>query len=281
MPVRPPYSGKTGYLKGVTSMREWGVSLKGGQTGYASSATKGAEAQLPGWQDWSADFIVHNHLAIVVPGQVFDFGGSFNGAAGITGSVIIDELDMSWDIEGAKAIEQSIKASGNGPYGIGACAVTETAVQNPLSSFGTYGSLLVTTVGGSLTRVPGIKSMSMKLSAKNAEYKDSDTDGWVYRLPGVLTGSVDFGVNVSDASLLPVPGTYATVQLYVPGVNGAAPSEFWKIKYVQFGDISGIKVNRETGAVVGATLNAKFSAYWNGNEGQIVGPSGVTLWPPA
>lgn len=269
--VRIPYSGRTGYLQNFTNVSNWGVDLKVSDSQYASSSTKGASAQLEGWNDWSADFQVNNHLAVVIPGQNFNFGGSLDGVNGITGPVIVDSVGIKWDIEGAKQITQDVRCSGNGPYTVGACAASDTSLPNPLVSFGTFGMLQI--VGGVNTRIPGVKSMDLSLSCRNVEFKDSDTAGWTYRIKGSLEGQVSFSVNVSDLSLLPAPNSFGSVQLYVND------SIFWQIAYLKFGGISGIKADRESGAVVGATLNAKFSAYHNGVEGNITGPSGSVLWP--
>jgi len=270
-----PYSGRTGYLQNFTSIEEWNVDYKAPAVPVTTSGTKCSELQMPGPKDWNGGFKTPSHLAVCIPTATASFGGSFDGSVGLNGPIIYDSLDLDWDIEGGQPIEQTVKFSANGPLTFGACVATEVAVPNPNTSLGTRGVLALATGGGDI-QIQGVKSMSLKFSAKNSEYKDSDTASWTYRLPGNLSGNVSWQINLSDMSQLMTlcqPNTFAIAKLYVDG------SLCWLIKYVKFTGISGIKSDRKTGAVVGATLEAAFSSHWNNNVGQIMGPSGTQFWP--
>ena len=272
-----PYSGRQGFVSGFTSIEEWSIDYKAPEVAVATSGTKYAEIQLPGPKDWSGGFKTPNQLAVCVPSATASIGCSLDGSVGFTGPVIFDSLDLGWDIEGGKPITQDIKFSANGPLTYGACVVTESAIPTPYTSLGTKGTLQLAT-GGGYIQLQGVKSMTMRFNAKNSEYKDSDTNGWTYRLPGNVSCSLSWNINVSDVSQLISlcsPNLFCQARLYVDG------SVYWAINYVKFTGISGIQSNRASGAVVGATLNAVFTSHWNGNLGSIIGPTAVQLWPLA
>ena len=97
------------------------------------------------------------------------------------------------------------------------------------------------------------------------------------RVPGPLDASLSWAVHCDDLADLPAPGTITGVQMFVND------TEFWEILWAIIGEVSDIQVDRETHAVIGATVNAALNFVTpiaaTDTIGSITLPSTTVWWP--
>jgi hypothetical protein len=289
-------SGILGAVSGVT-VSDWDVSVKASPVAFVNSATKSGHGRRFGNQDWSGGYNFHPGAgaipASLIPGYTGTFVGVFDNSVaaasqiGVSGPVIVDELQIKWDIEGAKVIEAVGKFSGNGAYTLDSLtAAVDSTPPMPLSSIGctvSIGAMTntagVVTAPVSYTPIPAVRTITLTMKRDNKGGVNSGTAGWMNRRKGNFDATLAVSVHVDDLTTLPAPNTELGVQISVDG------SHHWDILGMIFGDISGLKVDPASGALIGATLNAGLDVYPNISGaaittcGTVKMPGGSAIFP--
>lgn len=262
-------SGILGCVNGVTMVRDWEASLKANTQAFINSGTRGGTGRRRGNTDWSGSYNCDGHLPALWPGQTFTFSGATQGTKGITGPAIVDEVTIKWDIEAGKIIENSTKFSGNGVYTRGAVTIVpETAFPDPLTSIGCKAML-------DATEILQVRTMSLTVKCDNKTGVHSGTAGATARRKGNIDANVSIACYFDDPSLVPGPNEVGQIKLFINSTL------FYDLKNMIFGELSGIKVDVNTAAIVGGTINAAMNAFIEGGStaGYIKTPEGATIWP--
>lgn len=242
-------SGILGAVGGVTVF-DWSISAKATLASFVNAGSQGGTGRRLGNQDWSGSFSFHSPVAPAWPGATQSFAGSLDGSSGVTGPIIIDEVQIKWDIEAGKVIEGTTKFSGNGAYAFGSASGSTSAV-NAISSIGT-----------TVNVVSQVRTITLTIKRDNHGGAHSGTSGWINRRKGNLDATLAISVYVDALSSLPAPNSESTVVISYPG--GA-----YTLNQMMFGDISGLKVDPQSAALIGCTLNASFDATPGGSSGSI------------
>lgn len=192
---------------------------------------------------------------------------------GIDGPAIIDRVEMTWDWEGKQPIAYNVTFSGNGAPTLGAAAAADATfpADQVLPSSGTKIELGTP----AYAEVESLRTATLAVWRTNTDYVNSGTDGSVKRLKGNLDASLSFAVHTDDFSSLPVVsrGTNVEVKLYTTA------SLFWLIESMKLVNLSDLVCDRESAAMVGATLNFEFNGFALAVIGKIVTPGGTNIWP--
>jgi hypothetical protein len=259
-------SGILGCVNGLC-VYDWEVSLKSAISAIVNSGTKTGTARRTGNQDWNGSFSFHGVVPPLMPGYTGAFAGGFSDTVGaISGPIIVDEAQIKWDIEGAKPVEGSVKFSGNGAWSTTATAATG-AGESLVSSVGT-------TLAGAAS-IGQVRTITLTIKRSNKGGTHSGSSGWVNRREGNLDCTLAASVYVDSLASLPQPNSDSVVTITCAGSAG-----IWTIDNMIWGDISGVKVDIESGAIIGATLNAMFDAYPANVIGSISGPGAASsYWP--
>ena len=258
-------SGILGAVGGVT-VHDWSVNPKAMPAGFVNAGTSGGEGRRKGNQDWSGSFSFHSPIAPAWPGAKQTFIGSLDGTKGITGPIIIDEVQIKWDIEGGKIIEGSTKFSGDGAYTFGSASGQTSAVN------------AVTSIGTTVSGMTQIRTVTLTIKRGNKGGVNSSTNGWFNRREGNFDATLAVSVHVDDLSALPAPNSEAEVTIAY-GIGGSAGS--YVLNQMIFSDISGLKVDIASTALIGCTINAHFDALPGGSLGSITGPGSAQIFPSA
>jgi hypothetical protein len=271
-------TGIGGAIDGVPTISKWSVTHKADVQALGHSGTSGAMDRIAGNKDWSGSYTQYLHTPTRMPGNIAALTASIDGTKGVTGSIIIDQVEIAVDIEGGKPIICTTQFSGNGALILGAAVGADATVVTPFSSIGCKlqtGTLIATPVW---TELVDVRTMTLTISRANKNYVDSATAGFNKRLAGPWDASLSASIYPDvDLSLIPSLNVPVGLRMFV------SATLYWEILWGMLADIGSIEADRETAAIVGATLNYQFSAVEEiaaaATLGHIKTPAAATVWP--
>jgi len=270
-------SGKGGAVNGQSVVRKWNIAYKSDLAAYASSNTGGIMSQLAGNTDWNGGFQAYGDTPLVLPGDALSFVGSMEGTKGASGTAIVDQVEISVDLEGAKPVEYNVNFSGNGVLSQGAAVASDASLTIPGSSIGCKVATGTVVASPVWTDLADIRNWKLTLTAANKEYASSSSAGGKKRVKGNVDAAFSFSMYGDDLSLLPQPNSIAAYRFYV------SPTTYWEVLWGIVGDEGDITADIEGGELVGATINGKFRAITlvtaAATRGSIKKPGGSTWYP--
>jgi len=273
-------NGIAGAVNGVNTVRTWDIATSADIQKLIASNTKGGPARLIGNEDWRGSYKAYGHTPILLPGYAGAFLGSFDGANGVSGDIVVDRATINIPIEAGGPIEHTVDFSGNGALDFGAAVVEDETDPEIYTSIGC--KVMLGTVANPAVwtkEVDNVRAVSLVLNADNVKYVSSGTGGKTKRLPGNIDASLSISVYEGDPTEIIVPNTLWGVRLYVNA------TEYWELLWALFSEASGVEVDRESAAMIGATLNAAFNGYTKiqtvETEGHILDPASEAWWPTA
>ena len=274
-------SGKAGAVNGKSTVRKWSISYTADTKTFVASSTKGGTGRLAGNEDWSGSYDGYGHTPGVMPGGALSFVGSIDGTKGVSGTAIVDQVVITIDIEGGGIISHTVSFSANGALTEGAAAATDATLPEAYTSIGCKAEVADPAESPSYTALPDVRTITITMTANNSSYVSSDTAGQTQRCAGNLDVTIAISLYTNDPSTSPIPAVNAEqfLQCYV------SATEYWEFCAVRFGEHSDIEVDVEGNAIVGLTLNAGMSGWYDLagtiTEGTIIDPAETTVWPAA
>lgn len=271
-------SGIGGVVDGHNTIRTWTVTTTADVQSLVASNTKIGTMVLAGNKDWSGSFTGYGHTPAVLPGAGFTFTGTIDGTNGATGTAIVDSVEIVIDIEAGAPISYTVNFSSNGALSLGAAAATDVTTPDPPTSIGCQvetGTMVAVPVWSDITDV---RTVTITITADNQSYVSSETAGETLRFAGNISATIAISVYEDDFADLPALNAENGLRVYVTATT------YWLFDYVVWGEASDLTVDRESAAVVGATLNAIWTAYGDIDsgtitEGNIDQPSTTAFWP--
>ena len=268
-------SGIGGAVNGQSTVRTWTVTSLADIQAIIASGSKQGTVLVAGNTDWNGNFTAYGDTPAVMPNEGFTFTGSVDGTKGVTGTAIVDSVEIVIDVETGAVIAYTVNFSGNGVLTLGAAVATDTSKPCPATSIGTKVEL--GTLAAVFTEIDDVRTVTITITADNQSYVSSATAGGTKRVAGNISASISITVFEGDPANLPAANDEGILRLFVNA------SEFWEFKFIRFADASDVGVDVEAGAVVGATLNAQWSAFAEVSsvctEGSIKKPDASTYWP--
>lgn len=272
-------SGFGGAVDTIATVREWSVSSTADIQRYVASGSKKGSSRLAGNKDWSGSYMAYGAIPAKKPGDSFTFTGSLDGTNGVTGTAMVDEVVITWDIEGGGIISHEVSFSSNGALTLGTAAATDATVPAPPTAIGTKIEESDAIATPAFSEITDIRTITLTLTRSNQAYVSSATAGETQRVMGPLDATVSFSLYEGDPANLIAVNAVKHLKLYVDA------TKFWELKWVRFGEASDIQCDVEDGALVGATQNASMEGFTDvagtATEGYIKDPSvsPVTWWP--
>lgn len=269
----------------IACIRNWNLNASDELIEYACSATKGAKGRLRGNSDWSGDWSGYGAVPYGFPGDeiTLDLGiqGSADAAKGYHGPAVITACEIEWDLEGGKPISHKVEFGGNGELEETiADLADDESVPNPVPSRGTKLELWTVAASPALDVTLGdIRTVTLRFERDVQVAHPASGDGWPTRVVGNLSASIAAATYFDDPADLPARGSIREVRLYY------SATEYYKLKWMIFGEQSGITVDREGGAFVGVNIGASLVPYTQVSstptEGliQVVKTPPITIWP--
>lgn len=270
-------SGNLSLVDGI-SAREWMVREGADHKRYVDSRTKGSGGRLAGNTDWSGRVSSFGYTPVKMPKELFTFKGSVDGSKGVAGPVIVDSVEINWDIENGEIIQHVTEFSGNGVFDdTDTSSLTDAAVPDPPTSIGTKLQLAVVAGSPSFSALADVRNMRLRITADNKNYVTSSTGGVNYRKAGNIDAEFSAAVFADTINSLPSPNDFRFARIFVDSTL------YWELRAMIFGEMSDLVANRETGDLIGCTLNAAFSGFFDVSgtptEGIIHKPGASSWWP--
>lgn len=277
-------NGLLGAVDAVNTVRNWKVSTQAALQAYVASNTKGVTGIEDGNKDWSGSYQSYGHTPVKLPGDALSFIGSLDGVKGVSGTAIVDSVEIVVNIESGEVINHTVSFSGNGALSLGvAAAITDSVLPAIYSSIGRKVEIAAPLAVPTFAELAHVRTVTIRLSAANTSYVSSATAGVVKRLKGNISGSVTISLFADDniltniASL--VPNTEKFVRVYVTSTT------YWEFKAIKFESLTDITIDREAAAMVGASITGQFTGFFRIagtlTEGSIKVPATTTWWPAA
>ncbi len=271
-------SGIGGVVNGKDSIRTWSVDASAELQAYVASNTKGGSSRVVGNTDWSGQYSAYGHSPSSLPGEALTFIGSIDGAKGVKGVAVVDSVEITIDIEAGAIISHVVNFSANGVLDkADATASSDATVPDPPSAIGCKVEKSDALVTPSFSNIDNVRTVTLSIEADNQSYVSSDTAGGTKRVAGNVDFNVSIVVYVDDFNDLIDENAIKHLRVYVDATT------YWDLKWVMFGEASGLEVDREGATPVGATMNAHMEGFTDvegtPTEGQIAEPDSTVFWP--
>lgn len=261
--------------------RKWTVSLPSEAPDFSSTALKKAKARIAGPEDWSGTVEAYGHTPAIKPGVGFTFHGSMDGVNGVSGAVMCSSVAIMLNHESGEPIGHTISFEGNGAATFGAEAgLPDNTVQAPISPMDCVVKITPAEDASHTEQtIADVRSADIGINRELFAYTSSSTAKQKKRIAGVWDAEASVSMYVTDPALFPTPGAMYTLKIYVSATT------FWEIKWALLLEISGVDVDRETGAIIGAAFRFGFSAVTmygappgSATLGEINAPGDVNWW---
>lgn len=279
-------TGIQGFVNDRECTRGWSINHTADLQPYVCSASQGGTGRVDGNKDWTGNYSAYGHTPDVMPGESFTFMGVVSGVAGpatvgAEGTARVDQVEITWDIEAGAIIAHTVNFSSNGALSLGvvdSSGHTES-VPNPVTAVGTSIDFFDEDgASDSTLDALEVRTVTLTITCDNKSYVGSGTPGVTKRAAGNIDFTVSFTVYVDDFSDLPALNLVRELRINVDATN------YWLLKWVMFGNNSGLEVDREGASLVGATCNGSMNGFTEVSGtptvGEITGPGGSpAFWP--
>src|SRR5690606_15331158 len=145
----------------------------------------------------------YGYAPSLFPGESFTFNGY--GPEGISGTALVESIEVTCDIEGGGLIESTVNFGGNGAYTKHTTAVTDSTDPNPPSSIGCKVAIDAAN-DSTFVDVDDVRTWSLSISCDLKAFNSSSTGGQTARRAGRLDASGSYTVYIDDAADLPSEG---------------------------------------------------------------------------
>lgn len=279
------HSGRFSVIDGVSTMRNWSINDTADTKAFAASNTKGATGRRRGNKDWTGNVGAYGGKPVHMPGDVFNFAGytapdnDTDGGTGakLSGSAVVESVVINFNWDGGDIISHAINFGANGALTkqSGQVALTDTTdpdtpeiIDLPITLFSS---------GSGFVELHNALNATLTLKREMKTYRNSSTAGQTGRTTGNLDWSLSVAVQDSDPHGQPFqPNDIVQVRLYT------SETEYWELVYGRVKEFTGIQVDRESGNIIGYTINIDMSTHDDSNNlGHILLPGGATYWPAA
>jgi hypothetical protein len=285
--------GKNGHVVADASpvgcIRTWGVSSSADIKSMVCSASGGGTIRVPGNVDWTGSYTGYGPIPAVLPGASFAFAGAITGtgaaAVGASGNAIVESVTINWDMENAQTINHIVNFGGNGALTLGTVTVAaDDTTPTPYPSKG-MNVLLTPYVWGSAagaeSPIAKPRNVALTLTTANSTYADGGTSGLVQRVPGNLDATMTITCHADS-----VDGWASFPQVnecYRVRIQTDDTPKYWDISWMIFNALTGMDVDVETATLVGCSMNAGWTAFWNvsgaSTQGGITDPESSAVYP--
>ncbi len=210
-------TGKNAIIDGAEGVGFWKVDDIASDAAVVHSGTEGAHVRVAGNVDWRGVYQSYGHTPQAMPGEALSFKGEGSDGKGVSGTAIVNQVDIHWDLFSARPIYLNVHFEGNGVLAHGTPSGTAAAYASPFPTKGLLTKWADATV-------PNVSQMILTLVAKNATHVDSSTAGQVNRVGGNVDVHWMYRRNFDSGTALPARNAIARLRFYVNATY------FWDIQ---------------------------------------------------
>jgi len=281
------HGGKRGRVNGVNTMRRWSIVEQERQPKAVASNTLIGTARRRGVRAWSGSYEAYGEqpIAGAMPGETFAlsaYGAPANDVSGAgllyEGDCVVKQVRVKWDWKSGAILSHTVDFDGHLELEKVSGADPGDAVSPNLKQVGGTKLLWAANTGTPATELPNLTSMELTISAAVADYVNSSTYINSVLWTGRKAGPIDWSLKImqeDDERLTGVfdIGDFVNLRLYTDDTL------FWLLTTGLVSGFSGITVNRESGEIMGRTIDIAMNAYYGSSAGVVKLPGGTQWWP--
>lgn len=303
-----PRSGKHGMVsaygwEGTYSrhIRNWNLNLLEQPENRVHSASRSGHERIVGVRDWNGSFEGFGPDPFIFPGNDINitlYAGPKTGVYGTAGqtyvgTAIVDSITINWNWQPTQSINWTANFSGDGvlAYASDDYIYDDSVVCDPsmcdlvfeyqdFCADGTPANWVdgqgYSGTGETFVDWENIESATLTITSDNLAIVNSSTGCWTER----VAGNLDWTLSIVDQEeyLIPTYDVYYLFRLY------SSLTTYWELAWGLLQDISNIRVDIESGAIVTKSNNFAMAgrvccAAGQGKIGVITRPDGVIEWP--
>lgn len=279
------HGGKFGRVNGIDTMRLWTIMEQAAQPKAVASNSALGTMRKRGVHSWSGTYQAYGATPVAMPGSIFSFQGygcptddvSGNGLV-YEGDAMVSQVVITWDWRTGALIGHVVTFAGHLDLGKSLAADPGDATEPALLE--TTGTKVQWSAGNlsSFAELPNVTNASLTIKAAVEAYVNSSTYVGGKAWTGQVSGPVDWSVQIGqqdDERLTNIFDIDDVIELKLFTTSAL----FWQLKHGIVRDFSGITVNRETGAIIGRTINVDMNGYYGTTRGAITKPGAIAWWP--
>lgn len=278
------HSGKFARLGGVSTVRNWtiddSVTLA---RGYASN-TRWGPVRNGGVRNWTGQFEYFGKQPPAMPGDlvaILAYGAPNNDVSGTgqlyDGDIMIDQIVQNWSWRDGMMLSGSTNFGGHlvldHPEGADPFDPTDP-VMEPVCGLiieGQWGS-------GDYVEIEDLTQATLTISAQNPTYVNSSSHIGGFCWTGRKAGPIDATLSLTQENDVRVNG-YFDVGDNIAIKAWVSETEFWEILWFRVGGFTGIRADRETGAIIQRTIQLELNIWDGSGHGAITLPDLTEWWP--
>jgi len=274
-------AGIGGNLNGVSQFQQFSATSTANLQEFVHAGSGiGGRQRRPGIKDWNASYNSYGHTPDYWPGDPITFTGSIDGAVGIAGPALVITQAITWTPEGNLPITHVGNVSATGLLVRGAAVVAEPAPSEPAMSDQVCVQLATDFATPVYVKEEDCRTITLTLSVQPNEYSSCSTGGTMGRVNSLWDVALTYDVYTDDFALLPDEGEPYAVEIET--VLGSANT--YNLDWMRVSELSNLLTNRQTGELVGATVNMVASSVENVTAtptiGQFLKPDASVWMPP-
>jgi hypothetical protein len=292
-----PRSGKHGYaytINGIKHMKNWSLNWNQALETRYHSESRGGPERFYGVEDWSGTIEGFGGNPLIFPGDEIAlelFTGPSTGVYGAVGetykgNAIVDQLTINWNWQPNQSLNWSVNFSADGclseaedeEYDLSTTCDTSMCNLSLTYQDECIAGSAGTGVEGLWTTWNNVESAVLTITAANQAVVNSSTACCTQRVPG----NIDFNLAVVDQEEYPILdfNTYYNLRLYTTAAL------YWQLRFGLLQDITNIRVDRESGAIVNKTNTLQMTGRIccgtdPAQHGSIITPASRLAWPIA
>jgi hypothetical protein len=287
------YSGKYGAVNGMSTVRNWVLNETTQPAEYRASNTRAGTGRKEGVYDYTGSFEGYGGVPPIMPSEYFDFVGytaPTTGAFGVAGltknatNAIVQSVTINWDWTTGGLLDWMVNFAAGEPNIITEASAAVTDLSLPAVKIVCPTKI---TVSENIVLWPNLTRASLTITANNPSFVNSSTQGRTGRRAGII----DWNASVTEQATAVNPniglsnclgsivGAETLMQMYIDATL------FWGLKWAHFVDVSDLRVDNDTGAIIGQTNNFAMAGFDDdGVSGYIARPgedgaSNPYWWP--
>jgi hypothetical protein len=281
------HGGKFARIDDISTARLWSVMEQAAQPKAVASNTALGTARKRGVHSWSGSYQAYGATPAKMPGSVFNFegyGSPVNDVSGAglryLGSAMVSQVVINWDWRTGAIIGHTVTFAGHLELTKQSGADPGDATDPDLpETTGTKiqwaDSSLEVPVYADL---PNVTNASLSIRAAVAAYVNSSTYVNGRAWTGQVSGPVDWSLAIGQQDEERLTGIFdidSVIELKLFTTDAL----FWQLKHGIVKDFTGITANRETGAIMGRTINVDMNCFYDEALGAVTRPDTTNWWP--
>jgi len=281
------HGGKRGRVNGVNTMRRWSVSeTERLAKAVASNTLLGTQRQR-GARAWTGSYDSYGEqpIAGAMPGETFSFSAygapsddiSGNGLL-YEGDCVVRQIQQKWDWKGGAILQHTVNFDGHLELDkVSGADPGDTVAPNCPMVGGT--KITWAANGGTPeTELPNLAQATLTISSAVSDYVNSSTYIGGTLWTGRKSGPIDWSLSITQEDDERLTGIFdigdvVNLRLFTDS------SLYWELTTGRVAGFNNIRVDRESGEIIGRTIEIEMNAYYGSSAGHIKLPGGTTWWP--